>query len=261
MAKLIYCIVRDYPQASNIVSELRTSGFAKDDISVLMQDTKSMRELAHDCEAKPVEARAAQGAATGAGAGGILGGAMGWLAGLGTLAIPGAGPLIVAGPLMAALSGVAVGAAFGGVTGALVGLGLSEAEAKRYAGKVKSGSVLISVHSENDEDIARAREIFERAGAGDISSAQESSVRDDTSAASEVADANEKSSAAERLSANERSRTDEPSRANDRSSTSKRSNAIDGSSADETSRAREERVERSANEQHARAASSEREPS
>ncbi len=255
MAKLIYCIVRDYPQASNIVSELRTSGFAKDDISVLMQDTKSMRELAHDREAKPVEARAAQGAATGAGAGGILGGAMGWLAGLGTLAIPGAGPLIVAGPLMAALSGVAVGAAFGGVTGALVGLGLSEAEAKRYAGKVKSGSVLISVHSENDDDIARAREIFERAGAGDISGAQESSVRDDTSAASEVADANAKSSASDRPSANERSIS------SDRLTADERLSPSESSSADETSRARAERVERSANEQHARAASSEREPS
>jgi len=253
------------------VSELRTSGFAKDDISVLMQDTKSMRELAHDREAKPVEARAAQGAATGAGAGGILGGAMGWLAGLGTLAIPGAGPLIVAGPLMAALSGVAVGAAFGGVTGALVGLGLSEAEAKRYAGKVESGSVLISVHSENDDDIGRAREIFERAGAGDISSVQESSVRDETSAASEVLDANErpndrsmarnrstaskKSTANDRLSADSRSRTDAPSSANERSS------AIDGPNADDPSRTRDERAERSANEHHARAASSERKPS
>ena len=205
MAKLIYCIVRDYPQASNIVGELRASGFAKDDISVLMPDTKAMRELAHERAGKPAETRATEGAATGAGAGGILGGAMGWLAGIGTLAIPGVGPLIVAGPLMAALSGIAVGAAFGGVTGALVGLGMSEAEAKRYAGHMKSGSVLISVHSDDDGDIARAREIFERAGAGDISTADESSPRGESRSRDEATRRGASSAAGEALGPGESS--------------------------------------------------------
>jgi hypothetical protein len=79
---------------------------------------------------------------------------------------------------MAALSGAAVGATAGGVIGALVGMGIPEYEAKRYEGKLKQGNVLISVHSDNSDETKRAKEIFERGGAEDISSAGEESVRD-----------------------------------------------------------------------------------
>jgi len=171
MAKAVFCIVRDYVKASNIVTDLRAAGFSNNDVSVLMPDKEGTRDFAHEHSTK-----APEGAATGAGAGGVIGGTLGWLAGIGSLAIPGVGPFIAAGPIMAALSGAAVGAAVGGITGALVGMGIPEFEAKRYEGKIKGGNVLVSVHSENSDETKRAKEIFERAGAEDISTSGEASV-------------------------------------------------------------------------------------
>ena len=113
------------------------------------------RDFAHEQHTK-----APEGAATGAGTGGVLGGALGWLIGIGSLAIPGVGPFIAAGPIMAALAGAGVGAAVGGLTGALVGMGIPEYEAKRYEGKIKEGNILISVHSENSDEVKRAQRIF-----------------------------------------------------------------------------------------------------
>jgi hypothetical protein len=104
----------------------------------------------------------------------IVGGALGWLAGIGTLAIPGVGPFIAAGPILAALGGAAVGATVGGLTGGLVGLGIPEYEVKRYEGKLASGNILISVHCGAREEARRVKEIFERAGAEDISDSGES---------------------------------------------------------------------------------------
>jgi len=173
MGKAVFCIVRDYTQAARIVSDLKTAGFSNNDISVLMPDKGGTRDFAHEHSTK-----APEGAATGAGAGGLLGGALGWLAGIGTLAIPGVGPFIAAGPIMAALSGAAVGAAVGGIAGTLIGLGIPEFEAKRYEGKIKGGNVLVSVHSESSDETKRAKEIFERAGAEDISTSGEASVPD-----------------------------------------------------------------------------------
>ena len=98
---------------------------------------------------------------------------MGWLAGIGALAIPGLGPFIAAGPIMAALAGAGVGGAVGGLTGALVGMGIPEYEAKRYEGRVKDGGILLSVHSDSSEETKRAKEILERTGAQDISSTGE----------------------------------------------------------------------------------------
>src|SRR5437868_7063724 len=163
MAKAVFCIARTEAQAITIVERLRAAGFANNDISVLCPDKAGTRHFAHEQHTK-----APEGAATGAGTGGIVGGALGWLAGIGVLAIPGLGPFIAAGPIMAALSGAAVGATVGGITGALVGMGIPEYEAKRYEGRIKSGNILISVHAEHHDDSRRAREIFERAGAEDI---------------------------------------------------------------------------------------------
>jgi hypothetical protein len=78
---------------------------------------------------------------------------------------------------MGALGGAAVGGATGGIIGALVGLGIPEYEAKRYEGKVKGGNILISVHTDNAHERARAKEIFERANAEDISTTGEASVK------------------------------------------------------------------------------------
>jgi len=169
MAKAVFCIARNETQAERIVAELRAAGFLNDDISALFPDRSGTRDFAHEQNTKAPEV-----ATAGAGAGGLLGGALGWLAGIGVLAIPGVGPLIAAGPILAALSGAAVGAALGGVTGALVGMGMPEYEAKRYEGKIREGNILISVHTEDSRERDRAKEIFEHAAATDISATGES---------------------------------------------------------------------------------------
>jgi hypothetical protein len=171
--KSVFCITRDETQAGVIVDSLKSAGFSNNDISVLLPDKAGTREFAHEKGTK-----APEGAVTGAGTGGVLGGVFGWLVGIGALAIPGLGPFIAAGPIMAALSGAAVGATAGGVIGALVGMGIPEYEAKRYEARLKEGRILIAVHSENSDQTKRAKEIFERAGAEDISTAGEASVKD-----------------------------------------------------------------------------------
>ena len=151
-----------------IVANLKDTGFSNNDISVLFPDKGTSRDFAHEHSTK-----APEGAATGGAAGGLLGGTLGWLVGIGALTIPGAGPFIAAGPLMAALGGAAVGGAAGGLLGGLVGLGIPEFEAKRYEGKIRGGNVLISVHSEDNDETKRAKEIFKRAGAEDIATSGE----------------------------------------------------------------------------------------
>lgn len=167
----VFCIASSESQAIRIVDRLKASNFSNNDISVLLPDKSGTKDFAHEQHTK-----APEGAATGGVTGGVLGGALGWLVGIGALAIPGVGPLIAAGPIMAALGGAAVGGAVGGITGALVGLGIPEYEAKRYEGKVRDGNVLISVHTEDSEEVKLAKEIFKQAGAEDISSTGESSA-------------------------------------------------------------------------------------
>jgi uncharacterized membrane protein len=174
MAKAVFCIATSEFQAESIVNELKVAGFSDNDISVLFPDKTGTKDFAHEHHTK-----APEGAVTGAGTGGVLGGAIGWLAGIGALAIPGVGPFLAAGPIMAALSGAAVGAAVGGITGALVGMGIPEFEAKRYEGKIKAGNILLSVHTENAQEAKRAKEIFEQAGAQDISATSEAGIRDE----------------------------------------------------------------------------------
>src|SRR6201981_3997372 len=168
MKRSTLCLVDTEDQAEAIVERLKSAGFSDNDISVLFPDKGSTRDFAHKKETKMPE-----GAAVGAGAGGAVGGTIGLLAGIGTLAIPGLGPFIAAGPIMAALSGRAIGAGVGGLTGALVGLGIPEYEAKRYEGKVKDGGILISVHSESGDEINAAKAVFKELGAHDISSTGE----------------------------------------------------------------------------------------
>jgi hypothetical protein len=117
--------------------------------------------------------KAPEGATTGAVSGATVGGVLGLLAGIGALAIPGVGPLIAAGPIVATLAGMGVGGAVGGVTGALIGMGIPEYEAKLYEGRLKKGGILFSVHCSTSEEVKRAKEILERTGAEDISSTTE----------------------------------------------------------------------------------------
>jgi hypothetical protein len=171
MERAVICIVDSIGQAEEIVGELRDAGFPSSAVSALLPDKQGTRDFAHEQNTK-----APEGAATGATAGGLLGGGLGWLVGVGTLAIPGLGPFIAAGPLLAALSGAAVGAAVGGLTGALVGMGIPEYEAKQYEGKIKGGNILISVHTPDADRRRIAKEIFEKAGAQDVRTVGEESV-------------------------------------------------------------------------------------
>src|ERR1700757_4844333 len=141
------------------------SGFPASAVSVLMPENLGSKPIATQKATK-----APEGAATGAGSGALLGGTLGLLAGIGALAIPGVGPFIAAGPIMAALAGVGVGGAIGGLTGALVGMGIPEYEAKRYEGRIKEGGILLSVHSDNSDWTKKATEILRRSGAEDVSS-------------------------------------------------------------------------------------------
>ncbi len=174
MATSVYCIAARESQARTIVDQLRAERFSPNDISVLFPDKGTSSTFAHEKNTK-----APEGAAAGAGTGAVLGALGGWLVGVGALAIPGVGPFIAAGPIMAALSGAAVGGTVGGLAGALVGLGIPEYEAKRYEGRIRSGGILISVRSENREQTSRIKDIFEASGAQDISSAGEGSVSDE----------------------------------------------------------------------------------
>jgi hypothetical protein len=169
--KAVFGIAKSESQAIMIADNLRAAGFTENDISVLLPDKQGTRDFAHEQHTK-----APEGAATGAGSGAILGGALGWMVGIGALAIPGLGAFIAAGPIMAALAGAAGGAAAGGLAGALIGMGIPEYEAKRYEGKVKAGNILISIHTEDGEERDRAKEILETIGAEDISYTGEASV-------------------------------------------------------------------------------------
>jgi hypothetical protein len=163
-----------YPNPSSAehgVETLKEAGFRNTDISVLFPQNVGSKDFGHEKGSK-----SPQGAATGAGTDAILGGALGWLAGIGALAIPGLGPFIVAGPIMAALAGMGVGGTVGGITGALIGMGIPEYVAKRYEGRVKEGGILLSVHSDNTDWTKRAKEILERTGAQDIASGAEASA-------------------------------------------------------------------------------------
>jgi hypothetical protein len=160
--------------AERAVNQLVAAGFSQNDISALLPDSQSTREFAHEKNTK-----APEGTTAGVTTGGVVGGTLGLLAGIGALAIPGVGPLIAAGPIMAALAGVGVGGAVGGLIGALVGMGIPEYEAKRYEGRIKDGGVLVSVHCDTSDEIKRAEAILKSTGAEDISSTGETSVGSD----------------------------------------------------------------------------------
>jgi len=171
MEHAVYGIAKTRAQAESVVEQLRSTGFSGEDISVLFPDTAGSRDFAHEKNTKAPEGATAGGVA-GMGAGAVLG----WLAGIGTLAIPGVGPFIAAGPIMAALGGAAVGGATGGLVGALVGMGMPEYEAKLYDGRIRSGNILVSVHAADGDEQKRAKQIFEACGLEDVSSSTEASV-------------------------------------------------------------------------------------
>jgi hypothetical protein len=164
----VFGIYRDRQHAEQAVDALRAAGFRSTDVSVLLPDNVGTKDFAHEKNTKMPE-----GTTTGAASGGVVGGALGWLAGIGALAIPGVGPFIAAGPIMGALAGAGVGGAVGGLIGALVGMGIPEYEAKRYEGRVREGGVLLSVHADDSTWVKRGKDILRDTGAEDISSTGE----------------------------------------------------------------------------------------
>jgi hypothetical protein len=143
------------------LDELRRTGFRASDVSVVLPERdRTTRDFAHE-----INTKAPEGATTGAGAGALTGGVLGWLIGVGALAIPGIGPLVAAGPIVAALAGVGAVGAVGGLVGGLIGAGMPEVEAKRYAGRIREGAYLLSVHCDDREWSKRAAETLEATGA------------------------------------------------------------------------------------------------
>jgi len=150
------------------VDALKAAGFRSTDISVLFPENIGSKDFAHEKHTK-----APEGVAAGAVPGAVVGGALGWLAGIGALAIPGIGPLVAAGPIVAALAGVGAVGALGAIAGALIGFGMPEYEAKRYEGRVRHGGILLSVHCDDHEWTKKAVDILRHTGAEDIASTGE----------------------------------------------------------------------------------------
>lgn len=147
--------------------ELQRSGFDMDRVSVVVQDAENNQTIAGAEVKERVGDKADEGAKTGAVSGGALGGLTGLLVGLGTLAIPGIGPIMLAGAtattLATTLAGIGIGAAAGGLLGALIGLGIPEERAKVYNARVERGHYLVIIDG-TDAEIARARAILSRFG-------------------------------------------------------------------------------------------------
>lgn len=187
--KTVFGIYATRDGVERATDALLESGFTTNDISVLLPESlvsvASQAGVVEPGRQKDIgtvkNTKAPEGATAGAGTGAVIGGTLGLLAGIGALAIPGVGPLIAAGPIMAALAGIGVGGAVGGFTGALIGMGIPEYEAKKYEGRLKKGGILFSVHCDTSEQIKRAKEIMERTGGEDISSTGETSVPTDSS--------------------------------------------------------------------------------
>jgi hypothetical protein len=163
MSASLFCTVSSEYVARNIVEELEVSGVFSKNVSVLFPDRSETTKFAHDKHTD-----LPKGASTGILTGGTLGGAIGWLAGIGSLAIPGIGPFIAAGPIMSAIGGATIGATVGGVAGVLINLGITKLEADHYEAHIRAGSILISVHDINDQEINHVKRIFSEEGANDI---------------------------------------------------------------------------------------------
>jgi len=168
MSKSIVGIAKSRVEVEAVLDDLQSSGIPSTDISVLIPDSGGVPDTG------TVKAtKAPEGATAGAVTGGVAGGTLGLLAGIGALAIPGVGPFIAAGPIMAALSGAALGASAGGVVGALVGLGIPELEAKVYEDRIKKGGYLVAVHVSDPHRQSDIRDIMKRNHLEDISAVTE----------------------------------------------------------------------------------------
>lgn len=158
-------------EAEHALHELNNSGFPMNKISLIAKDADKQGDIEGVNVSDSVGNKADEGAGAGAVTGGILGGATGLLVGLGALAIPGVGPIVLAGEVATALAttlaGGAIGAAAGGLIGALIGLGIPEERARVYNDRVSRGHYLVLVDG-SDAEIARAETILTGRGIEDF---------------------------------------------------------------------------------------------
>jgi hypothetical protein len=205
MTKALFGIIQSENQAYKIIERLKNSGFDQQDISIILprqglykkSTLNGQEEKADILETPPLRGmsyeeptsfktgiighekhtKAPEGGSAGAAAGGLLGGSLGLLAGIGSLAIPGFGPFIAAGPILAALSGSAIGGGLGLIIGWLVGLGIPEYEAKKYDTSLKEGNILICIHTKNSKEVNLAWDILKQENVKDMSTSEETVAR------------------------------------------------------------------------------------
>ena len=164
-------IYQDRTTVSDAIGVLHNAGYRAADISVLSSDNQGTKDFAHEKHTK-----APKGAAVGAAVGAVAGAALACFVSIQSVAIAGLAGLIAAGPVVAAFAGAGAGGALGWIVGWLVGLPLSEYVAKRYAGRIRRGGILLSVHCDSPEWCAKAKKTLEDTGARSISSASETSA-------------------------------------------------------------------------------------
>ncbi|QSF47243.1 general stress protein [Paenibacillus tianjinensis] len=140
MTNKIVGIFETEQEATRAIEGLHRQGISNDEISVITRDRDELKNISDD-----TGTMAPEGVATGAATGGVVGGVAGLLAGIGALAIPGIGPILAAGPIVATLTGAAIGAGAGGLVGGLIGMGIPEDEAREYEGYVDNGKILVLV--------------------------------------------------------------------------------------------------------------------
>lgn len=156
----VFGVYATHASVEAAVEALRATGFRSTDISVVLPQQAASTDFTP--ENGPTE-----GASAGPGAAASIGGTLGWLVGISALAIAGS-VFIVAGPVMAALA--SMGQAAGGIAGALTGFGVPEEVAKRYEGHVKTGGILLSVHTDDSDWTSKGKHVLEQTGAQEIAS-------------------------------------------------------------------------------------------
>jgi len=160
-------VYSSYSEATRVVTALESAGIPHSDISIVSGDktagTTGTTGTSTGMTSGDPEQGASTGAGTGATLGTVLGGGAGLLAGIGSLAIPGIGPLVAAGWLVAAITGAGVGAAAGGLVGSLTGAGVSEADAQSYQEGVNSGGTLVTARVD-DAQAMRVEQLMGKNG-------------------------------------------------------------------------------------------------
>jgi len=146
-----------------VSNDLVSAGYSRNDISVIAND----RDSAYSPYVDTSGVKTADDVGAGAGIGATIGGIGGLLVGLGALAIPGIGPVIAAGPLLAALTGAGIGAVAGGIVGALIDLGIPDEEANLYSEGLRRGDILV-IAQVPDASANAVTRIMDRQGLVDI---------------------------------------------------------------------------------------------